>query len=73
MGVNFQKNLLNLNMTFNCHNDLEFDLDHDNVKVMSNVKSFIKNLKKSNLTSFDLEGHGQGHGQGHHWIAREKS
>ena len=30
-------------------------------------------FKKMNLTSFDLQGHGQGHGQGHHRIAREKS
>ena len=29
MVVNFQKNALDLHMTFYGHNDLEFDLDHD--------------------------------------------
>ena len=29
MRVNFQKNVHDFRMTFNTHNDLAFDLDHD--------------------------------------------
>ena len=29
MGINFQKNALDLHMTFDNHNDLAFDFGHD--------------------------------------------
>ena len=42
IGVNFQKNVLDLHMTFNSHNDLEFDLYHDFEGHMKVKKIFLK-------------------------------
>ena len=42
MGINFEKNLLDLHMTFNGHNDLDFDLDHDFEGHMKDKKIFLK-------------------------------
>ena len=74
-------------MTFNDHNDLSFDLYNDfhdchgqghiQRKIFRPFRIRHKKwgfpLKKTNLTSFDFQGHGQAHGKGHHGISREKS